>query len=380
MIVYWARNLSNQTAFFEFIKKSKYADLHPILQQNNSIGNQAVFKIYKACSIFCEKNQLKNDHLSWLMRSSSPDGFRYWIRYFLSLLKVNMPCLVGRDFLAKFMSHFIVFSGYEEVTKILTTTEELPPELELFSAKYNIPIHRYLVSWDHPSKLKQINRKHTYLVYTKDLEDDIRKATGMNSKVIVVGSLLFSFARELRQSKSVIVKNQNSIYFMASYGHPELVKQEIFFTNLFFKEVLEKKLRVIFRCYPFLDKSWLDYITHNLDPRIIIEHSDITKTGKLDLINKLDNFERVYHLGTTASYELCDYGVPIHYIYVKKYQNYDWYSTYMQFESKFKDPFKINTTQQQLHHQKYFKSNLKPFYNETFDDVSNCIQRCFSDE
>ena len=52
----------------------------------------------------------------------------------------------------------------------------------------------------------------------------------------------------------------------------------------------------------------------------------------------------------------------------------------MQFESKFKDPFKINTTQQQLHHQKYFKSNLKPFYNETFDDVSNCIQRCFSDE
>lgn len=174
----------------------------------------------------------------------------------------------------------------------------------------------YVYSWDHACKHMQFSKRVKYLVWNKDIKDDLIELQAIPSeKVECIGASQLCYAQEFLSHQSNTFEKPysfNYIYFGCFAGIPEMVRQEIDIIKqigVILKEVKPQMMLVV-RPYPVL-QDWSFYDSLAGISNIVIDDSFKTKDLSTSEHKIIDKFLKIhfsnafFHLGTTMGLEAC---------------------------------------------------------------------------
>lgn len=306
---------------------SKYYDI-TLLSSSQNLDCKVDHKFVHVCSeytsfdrfllyifhLFRHKHFYKTDSIQWKTRKiSSKASLKQLLQRLWFLFYEYIPGLFPTLWLLRFLSQPGV--ALHEYDSILFFT--IPSDLRLLSLALsnNIRTFMYLYSWDHPIKLPfVIHNRITYLCWNQGHKKDLVSIHGLEPENIkIVGSTQLAFLRSthlhlLRTSHS---PNRKYIYFIATKGRPEFLKQEIYLLDSLARYLATNHpdIHILYRPYPnvFEFDAHCAYIMSNYNNIFIdsfYKSSDImSSANRAEKITKIKNALLVIHTGGTIALE-----------------------------------------------------------------------------
>ena len=190
-------------------------------------------------------------------------------RWFPTIMKYDsyIQCLdFSRETNIQDIDVFLNFSAFDENL----------PYLLAHIVESKKPLVEYVYSWDHPGKYVYFSRKYVqYLTWNNDLKDDLEILHKIpSSHIEEIGSSQFTYLHEYLTDESFHqpVYEFDYVYYCASAGKPELMKQEIPLIKLISKILFDiaPEMKLVVRPYPRFS-NW-NYYNDLLDiPNLIID-------------------------------------------------------------------------------------------------------------
>ena len=286
-------------------------------------------------------NGFKLDYLVWRARRFGREDIQlaYFILCFF--LEILLSLIGVRFFLARVLEGKKPESSVDNF--LLTSTEFIPLEVRRFAKKKNVRIIRYLTSWDHPTKLSDVDINDTFLVWSAELKADLIKSGVQEEKIYITGSLLLNYSLLIgRKYMTGYEEKKYRALFLGTTGDARKIKQEL----LVVKHIISVRElgRCVLRPYPKLETEYRN-VASEIGLSIYVQ--ECSATGDNDTLHQKEQLyslaaqcSEVIHFGTTAGAELKLCGMDVEYYTLPK--------------RRFSLPIGI---QNQHHHKKYFQKD-----------------------
>ena len=235
-------------------------------------------------------------------------------------LQVWLPDLVSFDQYINAID--INIEDLEGITRVLSFTDINNENMIANILRKKIPLYTYVHSWDHLAKFRRFSREQIhYITWSSALSKDMELTHGISKeRTSTLAASQYTFIDKYFPLKSKPGK-ENFFYYVASFGYPKLVKQELLIVKAIAKTLgrIDPSIKLVFRPYPVL-KDWAPYeILKNIEN---IEFDDFEKHEGIllknsDMDHKIDMIQKsiaVLHCGTTIGLEASYFDTPVIYL------------------------------------------------------------------
>lgn len=235
-------------------------------------------------------------------------------------IQVWLPDLLGFDEYINAID--INLENLEGITRVLSFTDINNENLIANILRKNIPLYTYVHSWDHLAKFRRFSKTQIhYITWSSALSKDMELTHDISREhTSTLAASQYTFIEKYMQLESKPGK-ENIFYYVASFGYPKLVEQELLIVSAIAKVLsrIDPSIRLVFRPYPVL-KDWAPYEKlkniSNIEFDNFEKHQGILLTDS-DLDHKIEMIQRsiaVLHCGTTIGLEASYFDTPVIYL------------------------------------------------------------------
>jgi hypothetical protein len=176
-----------------------------------------------------------------------------------------------------------------------------------------IPMYVYVYSWDHACKHVRFSRQVNYLVWNRDMGEDLAELQKIpKPQIREIGATQFGYLEQYRMQQQGKGRKGNYFYFGCGIGIRKLVAQEIAIIRILADMIREihPGNKLIVRPYPnFSDWQMYDEL---LDDSVIQLDNTYRQAGLsvsddsiMDKFTAIGGARAFFHLGTTLGLETC---------------------------------------------------------------------------
>lgn len=171
----------------------------------------------------------------------------------------------------------------------------------------------YVYSWDHPCKHTRFSNRLQYLVWNKDIADDVMQLQNIApEKINVLGATQFGYLYTFQNGLSQSPPASDYYYYGCGIGIPDLLKYEIAII-VKLAEVIkmsDPSSHLFVRPYPNL-KNWSVYdqlksiANVKLDDGYRQGDFSVEEVALLNKFHTINGAKGFFHIGTTLGLEAC---------------------------------------------------------------------------